>query len=64
MLSNQLTHLVWVCCDHERRGGVDRDKRCIAHALAEEPIGTLHRRVTCPAPNYERRDVDGGQGCR
>ena len=40
VLTNQATHLAWVCRNHEMRGRAERGKRCIAHALAEQRIGT------------------------
>ena len=61
VLTNQATHLAWVCRNHEMRGRADRGKRCFAHALAEQRIGALHSRMTCSAANHEGRDIDGRQ---
>jgi hypothetical protein len=35
VLSNQVTHIIWMCRNHEMRGCVDRGERRTANALAE-----------------------------
>jgi len=44
-------------------GEILRGQGGSVHALKEEPVSALHRRMTCSAPKHEGWDFDCGQRC-
>src|SRR5580693_367586 len=52
-----------VSSDHEMRCALDGSQGGSVHALKEEPINALHRRMTCSASKHEGWDFDYGQRC-
>ena len=53
----------YVRSDHEMRCAIDGGQGGSVHALREERVDALHRRMTCSAPKHEGWDFDCGERC-